>query len=342
MSLELTLGLQRSAYPDFGQVFYMVDTDYRTAAQGWSRSDRTGPLDLYEARKAGRGGAQYVYRTGDYTSDAVALQAGIDAQTDFRGDVLYFTPGNYSIATARTVNVPDARWLGPPVSHPSLARVTITAAIAAAFDVTAAADRMEFGYLRFVPLTAETMWDVAAVDGLHVHDCFHDSDGIGANVLTIFWAPATSVANVIFDRNYIVNDAAQGPWINFEGIVDETRISNFEIFLQAGTWAAAIDFEGVGAVNAVLGPGTITGTSGAALTSLATLANKTSDTGHGVVYGIRASTAGPAATALVVPAGLAAEFSIVDCWRAVDMDAASPNFTSGGAITWESGLPYTG
>ena len=74
MSNESFLGLYRPSDLDYGQVFYAVDSDYRTAAQGWSRPDRTGPLDLYEVRKAGRGGVQYVRRTGDSTSDAVAYR----------------------------------------------------------------------------------------------------------------------------------------------------------------------------------------------------------------------------------------------------------------------------
>mgnify|MGYP001609971925 CR=1 FL=1 len=218
MSLYNSLSLVRPPVPDFGQVHYMVDSDYRTAAQGWSRSDRTGPLDLYEARKAGPGGAQYVFRTGDYTSDSVALQAANDGLIDFRGDALIFTPGAYSLATAITVDVPDARWLGPPVSHPSVARASITAAVANALAIGAAADRMEFGYLEFIPLTAATMFDLAAVDKLHVHDCFHNADGIGASTGTIFWAPATSAQHLFFNRSYVWVDAAQGPWINCEGI----------------------------------------------------------------------------------------------------------------------------
>src|SRR3970282_254331 len=134
------VGLIRPAYPDFGQVYYMVDSDYRTAAQGWSKADRTGPLDLYEARKSSAGSGQYVSRTADYTSDAVAIQAAIDAQVDYRGDALLFTSGNYSVATALALNVPDSRWLGRQNRYPTTASATITAAVAAALAIDA--DRM--------------------------------------------------------------------------------------------------------------------------------------------------------------------------------------------------------
>ena len=342
MSLDLTLGLQRAAYPDFGQVHYMVDSDYRTAAQGWSRADRTGPLDLYEAKKAGRGGVQYVYRTGDYTSDAVALQAANDQLVDFRGDAIYFTPGAYSIATALVIDVPDARWLGSPVSHPTLARASLTAAVAAAFGPTAAADRMEIAYLQMVPLTAGTMWDFGAVAGLNMHDNFYNADGITANTATIFVVLATAAEFATFKNDYVWVDGAQGPWIRTAGIMKGLRVSDFQLFVEAGTWAVAINAAGVGATSVDVGPGNISGTGTAALTSLMTLAYKTVDDSNGHVHGIRASTHGPAAGSLVVPTTDVATIDLSDCWLSVVADQAQPTFTSGGNISWESGVPYTG
>ena len=334
------LSRTKDSFLDFGEVHYMVDSDYRTIAQGWSRADRTGPLDLYLQRANAQ--LSYVFRTGDYGSDALALQAAIDAQVDFRGDVLLFTPGAYSIATARTIDVPDARWLGPRCSDPRIARASLTnAAVANVFAIGAAADRMEIGFLELLPVTAQTMFDVAAVDKLHVHDVSYDSDGVGASTSTIGFQIAANAEHMLFENLYIWNDAAQGPVVNCAGAFKGLTFRDFEIYLEAGTWAAALDFEGVGTVSFNVGPGLITGTDGAALTSLITMADKTVNTGHGVVHGIRSSTAGPASTALAVPV-LAAEISIVDCWRAVDTDAAQPTFTSGGAISWESGVPFTG
>ena len=331
------LSRTKDQFLDFGEVHYLVDSDYRTQAQGWSRADRTGPLDLYLERANAQ--FQYVFRTADYSSDAVAIQAANDALIDFRGDVLLFTPGAYSVATALTIDVPDARWLGPRCSHPSVARTSLTAAVANAFAIGAAADRMEFGFMEFIPLTAATMFDLAAVDKLHVHDCFHNADGIGASTDTIFWAPATSAAHLMFDRNYIWVDAAQGPWINCEGITKGLVASDFVIVVEAGTWAAAIDFEGIGDCNFSVGPGIITG-GGTALTSLVTAANKTTGTTHGMAVDIKASTVGPAAASLIV--GTSPEVDILNCWRAVAADASLLTFTSGGSVTWLSGVPYTG
>ena len=342
MSLYNSLSLVRPAYPDFGQIHYMVDSDYRTAAQGWSRSDRTGPLDLYEARKAGPGGAQYVFRTADYTSDAVALQAANDALIDFRGDTILFTPGAYSIATAQTIDVPDARWLGPPVSHPSIARASLTAAVAAAFAPTAAADRMEIGYLQLVPLTAETMFNFAAVVGLDVHDTFYNADGIVASTATIGFVLATASEFASFRNSYIWCDAAQGPWVQAAGILKGLTINDFQIFQEAGTWATAVDLAGVGAVSFNIGPGSISGTAAGVVTTLVTIANKTVDDSNGFVHGVRCSTHGPAAGSMVTLTTDVATADITDCWLAVVADAAQPTFTSGGNISWESGVPYTG
>jgi len=336
------VGLIRAPEPDFGQIHYMVDSDYRTAAQGWSRADRTGPLDLYEARKSSAGSGQYVYRTADYSSDSVAIQAANDALVDFRGDLLFFTPGAYSVATALTVDVPDARWLGPKVSHPTLARARITAAVAAAIAPSAAADRMEIGYLQLVPLTAGTMFNAGALSGLHVHDVFLNSDGIAASTATIYFVLATTAEFASFDRLYIWNDAAQGPIIQTAGIMKGLSVRDFEIFAEAGTWATVFDLAGVGATSFNIGPGTISGTGAAATTTLVTIANKTVDDSNGFVHGIRSSTHGPGAGAMFTLTTDVATGDIADSWLAVVADAAQPTFTSGGNISWESGVPYTG
>ena len=73
--------------PDFGQTFYMVDPNFRTAAQGWTQSDMTGPLDLYNQRNPGyvfygAGVSGQTGITNSYATDAAAFQAAIDASPD--------------------------------------------------------------------------------------------------------------------------------------------------------------------------------------------------------------------------------------------------------------------
>lgn len=319
--------LQSVLPPDTGQTFYLVDSDYRTDVQGWSQADNTGPLDLYKERNPGR-----VFRTGDYSSDAVCIQAAIDAMVDFRGDTLYFTPGAYSVATALAINVPDARWLGPAVSHPCTARVSLTAAIAAAFAPTAAADRMEIANFEMIPLTAATMWNFGAIRGLHMHHNFYNADGIAANTATIFVVLATTAEFCQFTDSYVWVDGAQGNWIESSGIIKGLTIKDFELYVEAGSWASAINMDGVGASDCNIGPGYVTG-GGTALTALVTIADKTKDTTHGMVHDIVCSTVGPAATALITTTGADAELDMGNCWL-IRADATALAATTSAAIAY--------
>jgi len=238
---NLSGSLSAAIDPSIGQTFYMVDSDYRTVAQGWATADRTGPLDLWQERNPG-----YVFRTGEYSSDARALQAGIDAMVDFRGDTLYFTPGAYSVATALAINVPDARWIGPQASHPSLAKASLTAAVDLAFAPTAASDRFELGHLQLVPLTAGTMFNCAALAGFHGHNLFMNWDGIAASTATVGFVFATTSEFVNFNNIYAWVDGAQGPLIRAAGTIKGLTVSDLQIFLEAGTWATALDLAGAG------------------------------------------------------------------------------------------------
>lgn len=262
------VGLLKPATPDFGQVFYMVDSDYRTAAQGWSKADRTGPLDLWDARKAGQGGVQYVFRTGDYSSDAAAMQACIDGTVDFRGDVMFLTPGNYAPATALAVDSSYMRLLGPRAAAPQVARSTVTAGVAAALTVSV--DGVEVGYLKFVPLTAATLFSLSAgADNLHFHDFFYDADGIAASTSTIFATAAGNTNNnILVEDFHFRTDAAQGPLLSFGATFENLIIRNYTHIHNAGTLATAL-LTTAGACTGVLvwkGRGFIAG--GGAVTNL--------------------------------------------------------------------------
>ena len=246
------------------------------------------------------------------------------------------------MATALVINVPDARWLGPKVAHPTLAATSLANVGALMYGATAAADRMELGYLQLIPVTAQTMFDFAAVAGFYGHDLFINMDGVAASTATIPFVFATTSEFVNFDRNYVWCDAGQGPWIQAAGILKGLVVSNFEIFQEAGTWVTAIDLAGVGATSVRVGPGYISGTAAGVVTTLVTLANKTVDDSNGFITGVRCSTHGPAAGALGTLTTDIATLDISDSWLAVVLDAAQPTFTSGGAISWESGVPYTG
>ena len=239
--------LINSGYPDIGQVFYMVDSDFRTAAQGWSRADRTGPLDLYEARKAGPGGVQYVYRTGDYLTDRAAMQALVDAATDFRGDTMFLTPGSYNPLTSVTVDVDGLRILGPPIRNIRRTRTTITSAggLTNTLDISSGVDNIELGFFRIIPVTQGNSIRINASDDLYAHNLFWDTTGVTAHVNTIGFSfvTAASLNPEIRDCAFWV-DGAQGEALALTQTT-QAEISGCSFISDAGTWARAISTNSV-------------------------------------------------------------------------------------------------
>lgn len=177
--------------PDVGQTFYLVDADYRTIAQGWSRGDGTGPLDLAEQRNPG-----YVYyagsnKSGAYATDAAAAQALINAMVDYRGDKGFLTPGSYSIGTALAMDVPGMRWMGPK-RHVRNGLVTVTATVDAAYTVSV--DDVEIAHHKVVPLTAANFLDLSSgADRGHLHHLYWDASGIATSTSTEFCNGTTNV-----------------------------------------------------------------------------------------------------------------------------------------------------
>ena len=200
-------------FPDFGETFYLVDANFRTQAQGWSRADGTGPIDLWAERNPG-----YVFGSGGvgslgYSTDATAAQAAIDAMVDFRGDKLLFTPGAYSIATDLAMNVPGARYLGPPVRQPRRAAVavtcTATASTTGVFAVSV--DDVEIGFMRLMPITAGTFAGATTgSDGGYVHDVWYDTTGVTASTSTEFMRAPATVSDWLVERGYFLVSGLQG------------------------------------------------------------------------------------------------------------------------------------
>jgi len=233
--------------PDIGQYFYMVDSNYRTAAQGWSRADGTGPLDLWQARQPhGDQRVFYTPETGNqgttYASQAAALQAANDALIDFRGDTLYFTPGNYNIATAVVVDVPYARWLGREYRSPqygcapSVRNTTITCGVTNALTASTAnaVDGWELGYIRFVPITADESTLISAAQvNLYWHDFMVDYHGVAENAATVFQLQSGAVNFSQFENFTSLVDEAMGPLFDISAtIVRQTRWGSFLIMVD--------------------------------------------------------------------------------------------------------------
>lgn len=195
--------------PDFGETFYVVDTNYRTAAQGWSKADFTGPLDLVGQRNPGRvfygAGGGTLAPSGSYATDNAAIQAALDEMVDFRGDKLFVTPGAYSLAAAVAVNVPGARLVGPPVLAPRRAAVTVTDAIGDGLAISV--DDVELAFMKLVPLTAQNILAPAdGADGGYLHHLFYSTVGVTASTSTEFInAAATTSDWLVRDCSFLVS-----------------------------------------------------------------------------------------------------------------------------------------
>ena len=283
------VGLLKPSYPTIGQTFYVVDHDYRTAAQGWSRADRTGPLDLYEARKAGQGGVQYVFRTSDYSApaDRSTIQAAIDQAVDFRGDTVFLTPGSYSIATtALDLNVANMRFLGPQTpagTYGARSQVTLTDAIGVN---TISADNIEVGFMKFIPLTALDFWNASAgADSGYFHDYFYDVRGIAASTATIFMDLVGGTNDYwVFKNFWQTTDEAQGPHLDIGDEVNDLLVEDFLLSHGGGTTLAVALFDNTsanadGGIVIRRGKGYTRGAASTAVTNL----GKLTDTGADVM-----------------------------------------------------------
>ena len=227
---------------DVGETFYLVDTNYRTVAQGWSKADGTGPLDLWQQRNPG-----YVFYgagTGGqsaHATDVLAAQAALDAMVDYRGDKLHITPGDYSIGTALAINVPGCRILGPAVRHPKRSLVTVTATIDAAYTVSV--DDVEIGHHTLIPLTAANTIDVSSgADRGYLHHLYWNAAGIATSTSTEFLASAASADWLMEHCNFYVDDE-QGDVLTLTSsqrwIVQDC---DFVVGLTGVAWASVITF----------------------------------------------------------------------------------------------------
>jgi hypothetical protein len=322
---------QLLAAADFGQTYYLVDHDFRTAAQGWSKADGTGPLDLYDARNPG-----YVFRTGDPANltDAQALQAAIDEMVDFRGDTLYFTPGTYTPATALVINVPNARWTGQRRERSHTA--SLVAGVAAAFTCTAAADNMDVSFLRMVPLTAEIMWSLpAAVDNFDIHDFTYDARGIGASTATIFLKHTGACLATSVRRFTARTNTALGPLVQTAGASIQGEINGFQWFHTANTLVTLLYETITGATGAtgwMVGNGHVQIGGGGVVTNLGAQIDMTAAGTNATLVNITTSVAGAtAALGWEATTGVAGEGDIVRCTVALIAGGTATVGSGGGS-----------
>jgi hypothetical protein len=307
--------------PDIGQYYYMVDSNLRTAAQGWSRADGTGPLDLWQARQPhGDQRVFYTPETGNqgtvYATQAAALQAANDAMIDFRGDTLFFTPGDYNIATAVVVNVPYARWTARAYKTPTwgcapgVRNATITCGVTNALTLSTAnaADGWEVSYLRFVPITGdESILLSAAQLNLYWHDFMVDFHGVTESAATSFIHMTAAQSFHLFDQFTWLTDENMGPMFDVAATLRQSQFTNF-LHMHDESGGAYVTtlmdlITGGETPDAVaVGPGLIMCGAGIGSTTFTQLiAGTVNLTGTNLIglYGVINLGAGPATTALV-------------------------------------------
>lgn len=317
MIFERNLGMSlrsklNRGYPDIGQVYYMVDSDYRTAAQGWSKADRTGPLDLWAGQN--NLGTEYVYRTGDYDNDAQALQAAMDAAVDFRNDVIHFTSGAYSIGTAITVDVPNIRLLGPPTRNKKRAAATITGTVAN--TLTYSVDDTETAFLRFVPLTATAVISISnGADGGYFHDYHYDAAGVAASTSTEFVDADSATKDWIFQNGYHEVDALQGDCFTLDGAI-AWEVSDSTFLTRVASYASVFTL-GTACQGLIITRNHFTGDADGTFTNLVT--GQLNTNGQAIfTWNMVSGEALATATAVETGFGTTTDFSIAENYQTGD------------------------
>ncbi len=213
---------------DIARTFYVVDTDFRTFAQ--------------------RNVGSVFYTPGGTTTasggtDAAAIQAAVNACVDYRGDKVMYTPGAYEIGTALSLDVPNLRLMGPKRGHPKANVVNVTATVASAYSLTAAALNVEIAHHRIVPLTAAKFMDVtAAANRGHLHHLWYDATGVAASTSTEFCNAAACNDWLVEDCSFYV-DAAQGDAFTLASPLRWVwQDCDFTVGLTTVAWASVFTF----------------------------------------------------------------------------------------------------
>ena len=324
MSTQLSsvdVGMIREPYPDFGQVHYVVDTAFRTQAQGWTRADRTGPLDLLEARRA-PSGVQYVFRSGDYANSAACLQAANDAMVPYRGDVLFFTPCSLTVTAPVNVTCQDARWLSRPVVRPG-SHASIICGTNLAISLPIGANNIEIAYLRLVPNVTSPCVNIVDAAYGYMHNVFSDMQASATIALTsrLFQITGTSsgLANDwLFDNIYHLTSGPQGPM----GVVTgTTAVANGlilkDITHRHGVSTLAIGLLDIGCTlsHGILvqgGAGYVTGVT-SIVTTVVNVTNMTNNLGCVHAVNWRSAIGYALVSTFFTLAGATAEASLANC-----------------------------
>lgn len=157
------------------------------------------------------------------------------------GDVIVLLPGTHSPTASIAADVAGVTMMGLPGGrgHFRKQRATI-AAVTGDQNVNVTAADIEIAYINFIPVTADTAIDASsAAHRLHIHNCSFDLATPAASTGTKAIEYLGAAADGIIEECYFHSNGAQGEAIATLSAVRLTIRRN-EIYLSAGTWAAAM------------------------------------------------------------------------------------------------------
>lgn len=157
------------------------------------------------------------------------------------GDVIVLLPGTHTPSASIAANVAGVTMMGLPSGAGNFLKPKATiAAVTGDQNCNVTAADIEFGFINWIPVTADTAVDLTAdADRLHMHHCSFDFATPAASTGTIGIEALGAASNVLIDNCYWECDGAQGNAIVATALVD-SAIQECDFSLSAGTWASVI------------------------------------------------------------------------------------------------------
>jgi len=157
------------------------------------------------------------------------------------GDVIVLLPGAHAPTASITADVAGVTMLGLPGGAGNFKRQkTSIGAVTGDQNLNITAADVELAYLHFIPVTADTAIDISAAGTrVHIHHCSFDLETPVASTGTKAIEYLGAGTHGLIEENYFVSDGAQGEAVATLSATNLTIRRN-EIYLSAGTWAAAI------------------------------------------------------------------------------------------------------
>lgn len=157
------------------------------------------------------------------------------------GDVIVLLPGTHSPSASIAADIAGVTMMGLPGGAGNFKRQkTVIGAVTGDQNLNITAADIEIAFLHFIPVTADTAIDISAAGNrAHIHHCSFDMFTPAASTGTKAIEYLGAASHGLIEHCYFESDGAQGEAIATLSATNVT-IRNNEIFLSAGTWAAAM------------------------------------------------------------------------------------------------------